>query len=169
VPLTIQEAKVLQETLSCCVVQKDYFQAIRTVAGIDVGFYDANMMMRAAVVVLQFSSLVVLEQAIARRLTSFPYVLGFLSFRELPVVLDALQQLTMTSYLLLCDGHGIAHPRRFGIEAHLCVRTDLSSIGVAKSILVGMHDVVPQERGVWRPLWQREECVGVAVRTRTKT
>lgn len=168
-PSTIQEAKVLQETLSCRVVRRDHFQAIHTVAGIDVGFENGNTTTRAAVVVLQFPSLVVLEQAIARRPTSFPYVPGFLSFRELPSVLDALQQLTVTPDLLLCDGQGIAHPRRFGIAAHLGVLTDVPSIGVAKSILVGTHDDVPQERGAWRPLWHREECVGAAVRTRTKT
>ncbi len=168
-PSTIQEAKVLQETLSCRVVRKDHFRAIHTVAGIDVGFEDGNTVTRAAAMVLQFPSLVVLEQAIARRPTSFPYVPGFLSFRELPAVLDALQQLTVIPDLLLCDGQGIAHPRRFGIAAHLGVLTDLPSIGVAKSILVGTHDDVPEERGAWRPLWHREECVGAAVRTRTKT
>jgi deoxyribonuclease V len=120
------------------VVRRDHFQTIHTVPGVDVGFEDGNTITRAAVVVaFGFPSLVVLEEVIARRPTSFPYVPGYLSFRELPAVLDALKQLTVTPDLLLCDGQGIAHPRRFGIAAHLGVLTDLPSIGVAKSFLSG--------------------------------
>ena len=88
---------------------------------------------------------------IARRPTSFPYVPGHLSFREVPAVLDALQQLTVAPDLLVCDGHGIAHPRRFRIAGHLGVLTDLPSIGEGKSILLETHDDVPQERGAWQP------------------
>ena len=168
-PSSIHAAKVLQETLSCRVVRRDHFQTTHTVAGVDVGFEDGNTITRAAVVAFGFPSLVVLEEVIARRPTSFPYVPGYLSFRELPAVLDALKQLTVTPDLLLCDGQGIAHPRRFGIAAHLGVLTDLPSIGVAKSILVGTHDDVLEERGAWRLLRHREECVGAAVRTRIKT
>ena len=159
----------MQETLSCRVVRTDRFQAMQAVAGIDVGFLHGQTVTRAAVVVVRLPSLEVVERAIAHRPTSFPYVPGLLSFRELPAVIDALEQLTAEPDMLLCDGHGIAHPRRFGIAAHLGVLADLPSIGVAKSVLVGTHGEVPEERGAWQPLRHRGECVGAAVRTRVRT
>ena len=168
-PSTVSEAKIMQEALSCRVVRTDQLPTIQVVAGIDVGFLHGQTITRAAVVVLRLPSLEVIERAVAHRPTTFPYVPGLLSFRELPVVIDALERLTTEPDLLLCDGHGIAHPRRFGIAAHLGVLADAPSIGVAKSILVGTHDAVPEERGAWQPLRHCGECVGAAVRTRVKT
>ncbi len=160
---------MIQETMSGRVLKQDHVDPVRTVAGVDVGFEERNTITRAAVVVLHFPSLVVLEESVARRPTSFPYVPGFLSFRELPAVLDALQQLVVKPDLFLCDGQGIAHPRRFGIASHLGVLTNVPSVGVAKSILVGKHGEVPDKRGAWQPLWHREEIVGAALCTRVKT
>ena len=77
----------------------------------------------------------------------FPYIPGLLSFREIPVLLKALKKLKQKPDLLLCDGQGIAHPRRFGIACHLGVLTETPSIGVAKKRLTGSHRPVPQEKG----------------------
>jgi deoxyribonuclease V len=93
--------------------------------------------------VLSWPELAPLEDAVARRPTSFPYVPGLLSFRELPAVLEALASLAALPDLLFCDGQGIAHPRRFGIAAHLGVLTDLPAIGVGNTRLLGEHDEVP--------------------------
>lgn len=109
------------------------------------------------------------EQAIARRPTSFPYIPGLLSFREIPTVLDALGQLQIQPDLLLCDGQGIAHPRRFGIACHLGLLVDLPSIGVAKSRLIGQHQEVAEQRGSWQPLLDQGEVIGAVLRTRPKT
>nr|MCU0809385.1 deoxyribonuclease V [Candidatus Contendobacter sp.] len=136
------------------------------VAGVDVGFEAGGTVTRAAVAVLRYPELDVLETAIARRPTTFPYVPGLLSFRELPAVLEALEQLREPPDLLLCDGQGIAHPRRLGIASHLGLLVDIPAIGVAKSRLCGMHEEPPNQRGAWTPLWAEGEIIGAVLRTR---
>ena len=93
---------------------------------------------------LEYPGLELIEHAIARRPTTFPYIPGLLSFREIPVLLDAIEALGRRPDLVICDGQGIAHPRRFGLACHLGVLTDLPAIGVAKSRLTGKHEVVPE-------------------------
>ena len=92
---------------------------------------------------------------------------GLLSFRELPAVLDALSQLSVMPDIILCDGQGRAHPRRFGIACHLGVLLDLPTIGVGKTRLVGRHLEPGPERGDWTPLLDHEEEIGAVLRTRT--
>jgi deoxyribonuclease V len=106
------------------------------------------------------------ETALVRHPTSFPYVPGLLSFREAPAILAALSGLKTPPDLLMCDGQGIAHPRRLGIASHLGVLADLPSIGVAKSILVGRHAPLDDHPGAWQPLINRGEVIGAALRTR---
>jgi len=184
--LTPKEAMALQEELRAHVVAEDRFDEIRRVAGVDVG-YDRRgreATARAAVAVLSFPGLEPLADAVATVEVTFPYVPGLLSFRELPAVLAALDRLAQEAPehlpdLLVCDAHGQAHPRRFGLACHLGVLTDTPSIGVAKNLLVGVHDELPPERGAWRPLVDpkagggsggggaRGETIGAVVRTRT--
>ncbi len=102
----------------------------------------------------------------ARRRTRFPYVPGYLSFREAPAVLAALAKLRTRPDLLLCDGQGRAHPRRFGLACHLGVLTGLPSIGVAKSLLLGVHGPLPEPKGSWVALKDKGEVIGAALRTR---
>lgn len=165
-PTTTAEAMVVQRALSAQVVRTDRLGEVRYVAGLDVGLEANNTRMRAAVAVLDFPALTLRDYAIARRAVEFPYIPGFLSFREVPVLLDALEQLSVAPDLLLCDGQGLAHPRRFGIACHVGVLTDMPCIGVAKSLLVGKHDTLPDTPGAWRPLRHKEELVGAALRTR---
>jgi len=167
-PTNLAEARAMQESLRGKVVTVDRFGPVNTVAGVDVGFEKNGTVTRAAVVVLEFPGLQPLEQAIARQPTRFPYVPGYLSFREAPAVLAALEQLRAKPDLLLCDGQGLAHPRRFGIACHLGLLTDIPSIGVAKSRLVGTYDEVPEQKGAWRPLKDGEEVIGAVLRTRTR-
>lgn len=167
-PLTAEEAIPIQQQLAKEVITSDELGTIQYVAGVDAGFQDSGSITRAAVVVLSFPDLQLQEQAIASRPTTFPYVPGFLSFREVPTVLDALEKLTITPDLILCDGQGIAHPRRFGIACHLGLLIDIPTIGVAKSLLVGKHEELPVERGAWKPLLHRRETIGAALRTRMK-
>ncbi len=140
---------------------------VRRVAGVDVGVDQPTGLARAAVVVLSYPDLTFLESAHARLPLSFPYVPGLLSFRELPVILQALQQLTQPPDLILCDGQGLAHPRRFGLACHLGVWCDIPTIGVAKSRLLGEHLPPGEKRGDWQPLLDGEEVIGAALRTRT--
>jgi deoxyribonuclease V len=139
---------------------------IETVAGVDVGFEADGTIARAAVAVLRLPDLSPVTTAIARRPVEFPYVPGLLSFRELPAVLDALRQLPELPDLILCDGQGRAHPRRFGIACHLGILLDCPTIGVGKTRLIGRHDEPGANRGDWVPLLDREEVIGAVLRTR---
>lgn len=167
-PTDVASARVIQETLAASVIRKDALDPVRWVAGVDVGFENKARTTRAAVVVLSFPGLELHTQAIGRSPTRFPYVPGYLSFRELPAVLKALDRLATTPDLLLCDGQGLAHPRRFGLACHLGVLTDIPSIGVAKSRLVGTHRDLAPEKGQWVPLIDRGETIGAVVRTRAR-
>jgi deoxyribonuclease V len=167
-PTTPKEARVVQEDLRHKVIRENRFSDIATVAGVDVGFEDKGKITRAAVAVLDFPSLEFKESAIARQKTRFPYIPGFLSFREVPAILEAMGKLKQPPNLVLCDGQGLAHPRRFGLACHLGVVTGLPTIGVAKSRLTGTHNSVPEEKGPWVPLWDKEEIIGAVVRTRSR-
>ena len=169
-PLTVEEAVTIQQQLRGEVITLDQMEEpVKYVAGVDMGFEAAGTISRAAVVVLSFPDLQLQESAIARRPTSFPYVPGFLSFREIPAVLDAMEQLSITPDLVLCDGQGIAHPRRFGIACHLGIIINMPTIGVAKSLLIGKYQEVPEQKGSWQPLMHRSETIGAVLRTRTGT
>jgi len=166
-PSTVEEAVAIQRQIASEVIIKDLLdEPVRLVAGIDVGFEQEGNVTRAAIAVLRFPELILEEEVLTKRPTSFPYVPGLLSFREIPAILDALGAMKSLPGLLLCDGHGIAHPRRLGIASHLGVITGLPTLGVGKSILVGRHDPIPQEKGSWQPLMHRGEVVGAALRTR---
>jgi deoxyribonuclease V len=162
----VSAAHAVQERLRGRVIAADQLGKVRFVAGIDVGFEEDGAITRAAVVVLTFPGLELHEQAVARKRTRFPYVPGYLSFREAPAVLAALAKLRTrpesmkarlhkNNCILLCDGQGLAHPRRFGLACHLGVLTGLPSIGVAKSLLVGVHGRLPKPKGSWVALKDR--------------
>lgn len=168
-PTTVEEALEVQRQLRDQVVIEDRLGPIEYVAGVDVGFEEDGAVTRAAIAVLRLSDLKLVDQGIARRPTTFPYIPGFLSFREIPAVLDALAKLETEPGILLCDGQGYAHPRRLGIAVHLGLLTDLPSIGVAKSWLIGKHDPLPEERGAWQPLHDKGEVIGAVLRTRENT
>jgi deoxyribonuclease V len=165
--LTPKEAIALQQRLRRHVVASDAFGALRSIAGVDVGFTSGGSRTRAAVVVLSYPALQPVAKAVAAVATTFPYVPGLLSFREIPAVLAALDKLRRQPDLLLCDGQGYAHPRRFGLACHLGVLLDRPCIGVAKSRLIGEHDEVDRVRGAWKPLLDGGETIGAVLRTRT--
>jgi deoxyribonuclease V len=149
------------------VVTEDSLESVKYVAGVDVAFDKQRKLTQAAVAVLEFPSLTLCAQATAMQRTAFPYVPGLLSFREVPAILEALAKVDPRPDLLLCDGQGLAHPRRFGLACHLGVLTGVPSIGVAKTRLIGHHGEVPGVRGRWAPLVHQDETLGAVVRTRT--
>ncbi len=165
--VTPAEARAIQERLRFRVETADRLGPVRRVAGVDVGFEEGGTVTRAAVAVLEFPSLELLETAVARLPTRFPYVPGLLSFREIPAVLKAMEQLNTAPDLLLCDGQGIAHPRRFGIACHLGIWTGIPAIGVAKSRLLGTHEEPAMEKGSWTPLMDGAERIGAVLRSRS--
>ncbi len=165
--VTPAEAVAIQQALRARVETTDRLPQIRHVAGVDVGFEDGGRVTRAAVVVLGYPELKPVDRAVARLPTRFPYVPGLLSFRELPAVLAAIEALAVRPDVYLCDGQGLAHPRRFGIACHLGVLLDAPSIGVAKTRLSGSHAEPPAQKGGWTPLLDGGEVIGAVLRTRT--
>ncbi len=162
--LTPHQAIDLQRDLSRQVKITPLPAGVRRVAGVDVGFQDG--IGRAAVVVLDYPSLTVVESAVAEAKVVFPYVPGLLSFRELPVLLTAIEKLANLPDVFVVDGHGFAHPRRFGIACHLGVMLDIPTLGCAKSVLVGSYENLGVEAGSCTELRQGQEVIGMAVRTR---
>ncbi len=126
-----------------------------TITGVDIGFEDEGEVTRAAVVTLDLATLEPLEQQLTRQPTRMPYIPGLLSFRELPAAIAALESLERAPECLMVDGHGIAHPRRLGVAAHLGLWCDLPSFGVAKKRLCGKHGEPGDARGDWVALTDR--------------
>ncbi|MEG3939143.1 MULTISPECIES: deoxyribonuclease V [unclassified Microcoleus] len=166
-PETIEEAIAIQEHLRPLVITENQLETVRYVAGVDVGYNSADSVSLAAVTVLSFPDLQLQQQSVVRSPTAFPYIPGFLSFREVPAVLDALENISLKPDLILCDGQGLAHPRRFGLACHLGVLTGIATIGVAKTRFIGEHSEVGLERGSWQPLLEDGSIVGAALRTQT--
>jgi deoxyribonuclease V len=164
----VAKARALQTELAAKLRLVDDHPPLQYVAGVDVGFEEGGAITRAAAVLLDAQTLLPLMEVVARQPTRMPYIPGLLSFRELPAVLQALEQLPQSPDLVFVDGHGIAHPRGLGIAAHLGVVTDLPTIGVAKSILVGTHDEVGIRRGDRVPLHYKGNAIGWVLRSKDK-
>lgn len=167
--LTPEAALAEQRALAARVRAESDFGAVHFVAGVDVGFENENTVARAAIAVLTFPQLELVETALARRAVTFPYIPGLLAYREVPVILDAFEKLQHAPELLIVDGQGRAHPRRFGIACHLGVLLNLPGIGCAKSILVGRAEIPENRVGAWTPLLDQNEIVGAALRTKLNT
>ncbi len=164
-PLSPREAIEAQKRLAREVVRFDDLGAVRTICGVDVHYTEGGIAYAAAVV-LGFPGLEPVEAARVRHRPAFPYVPGLFAFREAPAMLEALAALPARPDLLVCDGHGIAHPRRCGLASHLGVLAGIPSIGVAKTLLVGAHGALGEERGARAPVVDSGETVGAALRTR---
>jgi deoxyribonuclease V len=166
--LTPRQAVEVQRELAPLVLREGDVAHVRMVAGSDIALGPrwTNAPGRAAVVVLDFPGLQVLHTAIADGAITFPYIPGLLAFREIPLLVEAFRSLPYRPDLLLVDGQGIAHPRRFGIASHLGLLLDIPTIGCAKSRLTGSHDPVPAAAGSWTPLLDGGETIGAVVRTR---
>jgi deoxyribonuclease V len=163
-----EAAKALQRELAKQIVREDRLGDVHTIAGVDMAINEENGMARAAVVLLSYPGLEMLERHVYEEPVRMPYVPGLLSFRESPCILGAFAQLKWQPDLVMVDGQGIAHPRRLGIASHLGLWLELPTIGCAKSILRGHHTPVGEEVGDWVPLLDRDETIGAVLRTRVK-
>ncbi|SHE98679.1 Endonuclease V [Modicisalibacter ilicicola DSM 19980] len=150
-----QEAMALQRRLASRAERRDRIDEVHHIAGVDIGFEDDGETTRAAVVLLAWPGLEVLEEVVHREPTRMPYIPGLLSFREIPAALGAFERLSQRPDLVMVDGQGIAHPRRLGVASHLGLWLDLPTLGVAKKRLCGKHGEVPAGRGEWTPLIDR--------------
>jgi deoxyribonuclease V len=166
-PRTEEEALAVQDHLRSRVVLESGPAAPATVAGLDVAYSEDDDRLAAAVVVLNTADLSVADTAVIRGRPAFPYVPGLFAFREVPALMDALERLSVRPEVLICDGHGLAHPRRFGLAAHLGVLTDLPAFGVGKTRLVGDWEPVGEPRGARSALVDAGETVGAVLRTQS--
>src|SRR6266700_8113708 len=164
------EAKALQRELAKQVIREDRLDDVRHIAGVDMAMNEISGMARAAVVLLSYPKLEIVEQHVYEEPLRMPYIPGLLSFREIPCILGAFDLLKKQPALVMVDGHGIADPRRLGIASHLGLWLDLPTIGCAKSILRGNYDkdALGEEPGSWVPLidTRKKEVLGAALRTR---
>lgn len=163
--VTPEAAVTIQRQLAPLVREEPLATPPQSIAGVDMSVRGDQV--QAAVVLLRYPDLTVIEQAIWQGQVEFPYVPGLLSFREVPAVLRALQQLSTMPDLIMCDAQGRAHPRRFGLASHLGVLLEWPTIGVAKSLLTGHHTELPATKGAHVPLRAGAETIGAVVRSRT--
>ncbi|MEV4460534.1 endonuclease V [Microbispora sp. NPDC049633] len=164
-PATVEEAEAIQDALrSRLDLTGPGPRDPALVAGVDVAY--AEDLLAAAVVVLDAATLDVVEQVTVPGRPAFDYVPGLLAFRELPSLVEALERLTVTPDLIVCDGYGLAHPRRFGLACHLGVLTGLPTIGVGKTAFVGSFGQPGRERGAWSDLLLDGQVTGRVLRTR---
>lgn len=164
-----KEAVALQRELAQRVDARTPLSRWKYVAGADVSYNRFSPILYAGVVVLRTSDMAVVEKRGLVFETGFPYVPGLLSFREAPALLEVFRRLSTEPDVVMLDGQGLAHPRRIGFACHVGLWLDRPTIGCAKSVLVGQYTRLGQRRGAVVPLRDREEVVGMAVRTRAAT
>jgi deoxyribonuclease V len=164
--IDIKQAKKIQKELSSQVSLDNEGLNPRYIAGTDISSSRHGNMGTASVVILRFPELDIIETQTAEGELGFPYIPGFLSFREVPLVIDAFQKLSIKPDLIIADGQGIAHPRRFGLASHIGILLDIPSIGCAKSRLCGQHEPVSTKAGSFIDLFDNDEIIGAVVRTK---
>lgn len=167
--LTPEQAEDLQHEWAEGVIQQDQLPGrVRTIAGVDIHYLEGDRRLVAGVAVLDAETLTPLETTVAHGEVSFPYVPGLFSFRELPTIVAALGKLTTPPDLIICDGQGLAHFRRFGLACHLGVMFELPTLGCAKKRLIGEHDEPGDQRGDHADLMDRGETIGSVLRTQSQ-
>jgi len=164
--LSVVQALDQQHQLASQVSRSSEVTTPRFIAGVDIAVGKAQGMATGAVVVLSYPELGVVEMKVAQGRLDFPYIPGLLSFRESPLTLAACERLSITPDLILIDGQGVAHPRRLGLASHLGLFLDTPTIGCAKSLLCGNHEVPGVEPGSYAEIIDRDETIGAALRTR---
>jgi deoxyribonuclease V len=164
--LTPKEAVALQRELAGRIETRTPLTSYALIAGADVSYNRFSPVIYAAVVVLRAGDWSIVETQTVIGETRFPYVPGLLSFRETPILLEAFARLQTTPDVIMCDGHGYAHPRRFGYACHVGLWLGIPTLGCAKSVLVGKYREPGKKRGCVAPLRHGDEVVGMAVRTR---
>lgn len=168
--LTEQAAITLQETLRQQVILTDELPAaIKLIAGVDVEYDKETDMIAGAIAILDYETLEVKAVATHCMHVTFPYIPGLFSFREMPVLLEAWNKLTIHPDLIVCDGQGLAHPRRFGLACHLGIELNIPTLGCGKKRFFGQYDNLGEERGSIAPLLAEDDGqhVGNALRTQT--
>ncbi len=164
--LKIPEATAIQKSLREKLQLQQYKGEIKTIAGADVSLNMFGKTIYAGIIVLSYPSFKPVAYSLVKAEVHFPYVPGYLAFREVPALYTAWKMLPVKPDILVVDGHGIAHPRRMGIAAHFGTLTGQPSIGCAKKILFGKFNEPRMKRGAYTPIYDKEEIIGYAVRSK---
>lgn len=164
--LTVSEATIIQHSLRDSLNQHELNKPIRTIAGADISLNRFSEVIYAGIVVLDYVSLQPLSYSLVKSTTSFPYVPGYLAFREVPALLQALSLMDEKPDLIVVDGHGIAHPRRMGIAAHLGALIEIPTMGCAKKKLYGAYNEPGLLKGEYTPLEAKGETLGYVLRSK---
>ncbi|UXM94730.1 deoxyribonuclease V [Bartonella sp. HY329] len=157
----------IQKSLSQKIITKDCFDPIEIVVGVDAAYDEISGKAVAAAVAIDANSLEIREESIIETKVDYQYIPGYLSFRELPSICQALENLKTKADLIVTDSQGLAHPRRFGLACHLGILFDKPTIGCAKNHLIGLYDVPDRIRGCQTPLIDNGEVIGACLRTQT--
>ena len=165
--LGVAQARGIQRRLSKQVLRAGEVIAPGFIAGVDIAAGKADEMAQAAVVVLSYPELRLVEVELVKGRLELPYIPGLLSFREAPLILAACRKILHTPDIMMVDGQGVAHPRRLGIASHLGLLLDVPTIGCAKSRLCGSHDIPAEEAGSYTEVVDKGEIIGAALRTKT--
>lgn len=166
--VSVSEAISIQQALSTQISLGPLNSPIRYIAGADISFNRGSDIFYAGIVVLDYQSLKVVSHSLIKDKAPFPYVPGLLSFREIPSLMKAWEQLPLEPDVIMLDGHGIAHPRRLGIASHFGLWIQKPTIGCAKKLLTGLHESPKAEAPSWTSIYDRNEHIGFAVRSRTR-
>lgn len=164
--IDISKARFIQKELAFLISREGGEIEPSYVAGVDIATRRTNKISQAAVVILSYPEMDLVEIELAKRKIDFPYIPGLLSFRELPLILAAIRKLEILPDLIMVDGHGIAHPRRFGIASHLGLLLDKATIGCAKTRLCGSHAMPGEQSGNYTTLIDKDESIGAVLRTK---
>ncbi|MFB5674199.1 deoxyribonuclease V [Paenibacillus terreus] len=159
------DAIKIQQELALKVITVDALPQIHYIAGVDVAYSEQSEKLIAAVVILESASLKAVESVVVEDTVRFPYIPGLFSFRELPPIIKAFEKIKTVPQLVVCDGQGVAHPRRFGLASHLGVLFDIPAIGCGKTRLLGDYTEPDQKRGSSSPLVDGGAVIGNVLRT----
>lgn len=167
--LNLAEAKVIQSELRERILIEPLTKPIQTIAGADISLNRFSEIIFAGIVVLSYPDLQPIAYSLVESRTRFPYIPGFLAFREVPALVQALEQMPVKPDVIMVDGHGIAHPRKMGIAAHFGAITGATTMGCAKNILFGKWQEPGFQKGDFSPIMTKEETIGYAFRSKLKT
>jgi deoxyribonuclease V len=166
--LGIAEARSLQDKLRANIRLLPIKKDTQTIAGADISLNRFSEIIYAGIVVLRYIDLQPIAYSLVQSITRFPYVPGFLAFREVPALVEAFNQIPVKPDVIMVDGHGIAHPRRMGIAAHLGALIDVPTLGCAKKILFGKYEEPDPAKGNYTPIMDKTETIGYALRSKNK-
>lgn len=166
--LTVPEATLIQKELRQQIDLRPLAEAPQLIAGADISLNRFSEVIYAGIVILRYSDLKPIAFSLVKSTTRFPYIPGYLAFREVPALAEALEQIPVKPDVIMLDGHGIAHPRRMGIAAHLGSLTQTVTMGCAKKKLFGKYEEPGPFKGDFSPLTDKTETIGYALRSKNK-